>query len=154
MAKDVNKCIFIGRLGKDPEIKYDKSGKAMAIFSIACGDDYKDKSGAKVEQTEWINMVAFDKLAEIIGEYVKKGSRIYAEGQYKTRKFTGEDGVERYATSIRLENMQMLDSKPADGQQSQQSQPRTRQEQSPGHRARSAQPPDPDGFGGVDDIPF
>ena len=77
MSKDLNSCNFIGRLGRDPEVKYANSGAAIVNFSIACGDDYKDKSGQKVEQTNWINVVAFGKLAEIIGQWVKKGSQVY-----------------------------------------------------------------------------
>ena len=87
MAKDLNKWIGIGRLGKDPETKVMPNGKMVVNFSIASNNDYKNKeTGAKVEQTDWTNIVAFDRLAEIIGQHTKKGSKIYAEGRLRTRK--------------------------------------------------------------------
>lgn len=116
MANDLNKCMFIGRLGKDPEVRYTASGDAIANFSIAVGKQWKDKQGQKQERTEWVNCNAFGKLAEIIGEYLRKGSKVYIEGEFKTDKFTDNNGVERYATKISVQNMQMLDSK-QDGQQ-------------------------------------
>ena len=116
MANDLNKCMFIGRLGKDPEVRYAASGDAIANFSIAVGKQWKDKQGQKQERTEWVNCNAFGKLAEIIGEYLRKGSKVYVEGEFKTDKFTDNNGVERYATKISVQHMQMLDSK-QDGQQ-------------------------------------
>ena len=115
MSKDLNQCNFIGRLGKDPEIKYMPSGGAVANLSIACSDDYKDKqSGEKVERTEWINIVAFNKLAEIIGQYCKKGSRVFVTGSMRTRKWQGQDGQDKYTTEVVVKEMQMLDSKRSD----------------------------------------
>jgi len=109
MAKDLNLCQFIGRLGNDPEIRFTPSGSAVANMSIACGDDYKDKNtGQKVEQTNWVKVVAFGRLAEIIQEYVKKGSQIHISGKQVTRKWKAEDGTDRYSTEIIAENMQML----------------------------------------------
>lgn len=116
MANDLNKCMFIGRLGKDPDLRYAASGDAIANFSIAVGKQWKDKQGQKQERTEWVNCNAFGKLAEIIGEYLRKGSKVYVEGEFKTDKFTDNNGVERYATKISVQHMQMLDSK-QDGQQ-------------------------------------
>ena len=115
MSKDLNNCQFIGRLGKDPEIRYTADGKAVANFSIACSDDYKKKSGEKVEQTNWINIVAWDRLAEICGEYLKKGSQVYLAGKQVTRKWEDKEGNTRYTTEIVANEMQMLGSRPDSG---------------------------------------
>ena len=104
---DMNQCNFIGRLGKDPEIKYLPSGEAVANFSIACGWKSKDKEGS-----EWVNIVAFRKLAEIIGEYLKKGSQVRITGSMRTRKWVDKSGRDRYTTEIVANEMQML-GKPA-----------------------------------------
>ena len=87
----VNKCIFIGNLGRDPEIRYMPSGDAMANFSIACTDSFKGKSGEKQERTEWVRIVMFGKQAEIAGEYLKKGSSVYIEGRMQTRKWQNKE---------------------------------------------------------------
>ncbi len=101
MSKDLNLCQFIGRIGKDIELKYMPNGDAVANFSIACGDDYKDKqTGQKVEQTNWINVVAFRRLAEILGEYCNKGDQVYISGKQRTRKYQAQDGSDRYSTEI------------------------------------------------------
>jgi len=107
----VNKCIFIGNLGKDPEIRYLPSGEAVANFSIACSETWTDKLGAKQEQTEWVRISAFGKTAEIAGEYLKKGSQVYIEGRMQTRKWTDKENQERYTTEIRCDRMQMLGGK-------------------------------------------
>lgn len=115
----LNKVTLIGRVGKDPEIRYSTTGDAIANFTIATSESYKDKqTGEKVEKTEWHNVSAFRRLAEIIGEYVKKGSLIYVEGKIQTRKYQ-KDGEDRYATGIVISEMKMLGGK-GDGQQSQQ----------------------------------
>ena len=111
MSKDLNSCSFIGRLGKDPESNSLPSGDTVVNFSIAVGDDYKDKQGQKVEQTEWVNITAFGKLAEICGQYLKKGSRIYCNGKMKTRKWQDQSGNDRYSTGVVINDMQMLDGK-------------------------------------------
>lgn len=111
MSKDLNLCQFIGRLGQDPDIRYTPEGKAVANVSLACGDDYKKQSGEKVEQTNWIRIVAFGRLAEIISEYVKKGSQIYVSGKQVTRKWQDKDGKDRYTTEIVANELQMLDSR-------------------------------------------
>ena len=112
MANDLNKHICIARLGKDPEIKYLPSGQAVANFSVACGKTWKNNEGEKQEQTTWISYVAFGKLAEIIGEYCKKGSRVYLEGELRVRKWQDKtSGQDRYATEIVASEMQLLDSK-------------------------------------------
>lgn len=122
MSKDLNKCCFIGRLGKDPETRYSQGGVAFTSFSIACGDDYTDKqSNQKVEQTDWVPVVASGRQAEICGEYLRKGSQVYVEGKFKTRKWQDQSGQDRYTTEIKLTQMQMLGGK-QDGQCGQQSQ--------------------------------
>lgn len=141
MAKDLNRWEGIGRLGNDPEVRYLPNGNAVASLSVACGDDYKNKDGEKVERTEWVRLSAFGKLAEIIGQYVKKGSRIYAEGKFTTRSWDDDKGVKHYSTEILLSNMQMLDSKPQDDQLtqsgSQQQRPSTSGQQSQHHTQKA-----------------
>jgi single-strand DNA-binding protein len=104
----VNKCIFIGNLGRDPEIRYMPSGDAMANFSIACTDSFKSKSGEKQERTEWVRIVMFGKQAEIAGQYLKKGSSVYIEGRLQTRKWQNKEGQDQYTTEIVADRMQML----------------------------------------------
>lgn len=118
--RGVNKVILVGNLGQDPEIRYMQSGKAVANLSMATSETWKDQQGQQQEKTEWHRVIAFDKLAEIIGEYVKKGSKIYCEGKLQTRKWTDQQGVDRYSTEIVISEMQMLDSKPQGQQQEQQ----------------------------------
>lgn len=110
----LNKCMFIGNVTKDIDLRYLPNGDAVANLSIACNESYKDKSGVKQETVEFVNVVAFRKLAEIIGEYVKKGSPIYIEGKMRTRSWE-KDGVTRYTTEIIADSMQMLGGK-ADGE--------------------------------------
>jgi len=107
----VNKVILVGRLGKDPETRYMTNGEAVTNFSIATSENWKDKSGEKQEKTEWHNCVAYRKLAEIIAEYVRKGSQIYVEGKLQTRKWQTKEGQDRYTTEIIVNEMQMLGSK-------------------------------------------
>jgi single-strand DNA-binding protein len=149
----VNKVILIGNLGKDPEVKYMPSGDAVANITLATSETWNDKSsGEKKEKTEWHRVVFFGKLAEIAGQYLKKGSKVYVEGQLQTRKWQGQDGQDRYTTEVVVRGfngtMQMLDGR-GGGEGSfapaQQSAP-----------ARQAAKPAPamvdDGFD--DDIPF
>lgn len=114
----VNKAIILGRVGKDPEIRYMPNGEAVANFSIATSETWKDKSGEKQEKTEWHNITAYRKLAEIIGEYVKKGSLIYIEGRIQTRKWQDKEGKDRYTTEIVADEMQMLSGKQESAQES------------------------------------
>jgi len=112
MANDLNQANFIGRLGKDPEIRYTQSGQAAASFSIAVGSKWKDKNtGQQKENTEWVNLVAFGKLAEIMGEYLRKGSQIFVTAKFRTRKWQDQSGADRYTSEFVVENMQMLDSR-------------------------------------------
>jgi single-strand DNA-binding protein len=111
MAKGLNKVMLIGRLGKDPELKYTEKGTAYCNFSLATDESYKDESGNKVERTEWHNIVTWRKLAEICQQYLKKGSKIYCEGKLQTDSYEKE-GIKRYSTKIVMTDMSMLDSKP------------------------------------------
>lgn len=103
----VNKVILMGNLGRDPEVRYMPNGEAVANFSIATTENWKDKSGVRQEKTEWHNIVMYRRLAEIAGEYLKKGRPVYIEGRLQTRKWE-KDGVTRYSTEIVADQMQML----------------------------------------------
>ena len=107
----VNKWIGIGNLGRDPEMRYLPSGEAVANLAVACTDKFKNKAGEMVEQTEWVRVSFFGRTAEVCGQYLKKGSQVYIEGSIRTRKYTDKEGVEKYATEIRGDRMQMLGSK-------------------------------------------
>jgi single-strand DNA-binding protein len=108
----VNKVILIGNLGRDPEIRYATSGSAICNVTIATSRNWKDKdSGEKQEETEWHRVVFYDRLAEIAGEFLKKGRPVYVEGRLKTRKWTDKDGVEKYTTEIVADQMQLLGSR-------------------------------------------
>ena len=108
----VNKVILIGNLGKDPEVRYAPSGSAICNITLATSRQWKDKtSGEKQEETEWHRVVFYDRLAEIAGEYLKKGRPVYVEGRLKTRKWTDKEGVEKYTTEIVASEMQLLGSR-------------------------------------------
>ena len=117
MARGVNKVILIGNLGKDPEVRYAASGAAIANVTVATSEAWKDKqTGENVEKTEWHRVVFYQRLAEIVGEYLRKGSKIYIEGRLQTRKWQDKNtGQDRYTTEIIADNMQMLDSKGGSG---------------------------------------
>lgn len=116
MARGVNKVILIGNLGKDPEVRYMPSGGAVTNVTIATSESWKDKqSGEQQERTEWHNVVFFNRLAEIAGEYLKKGSKVYVEGSLRTRKWQDKEGKDRYTTEIVAGEMQMLDSRGGGG---------------------------------------
>lgn len=116
MARGVNKAILIGNLGRDPEIRYSPSGAAVANVNIATTDSWKDKqSGEQQERTEWHRVVFFGRLAEIVGEYLKKGSQVYVEGRIQTRKWQDKEGNDRYTTEIVANDMQMLGSRGGGG---------------------------------------
>lgn len=119
MARGVNKVILIGNCGQDPETKYLPSGSAVTNLSIATSESWKDKqSGQQQERTEWHRVVFFNRLAEIAGEYLKKGSKVYVEGSLRTRKWQDKSGADRYTTEIVASEMQMLDSRGQDYGQS------------------------------------
>ncbi len=109
MARGVNKVILVGHLGKDPEVRYSPNGGAVTNITLATSESWKDKNtGEKQERTEWHRVVFFGKLAEIAGEYLKKGSQIYVEGRLQTRKWQDKEGKDRYTTEIVAGEMQML----------------------------------------------
>jgi len=144
MGRSVNKVQIIGTLGSDPEMKFLPNGSAVVTVSVATDESYNDKnSGQKVERTEWHRMTAFGKLAEIIGQYLKKGSKAYFEGKLKTNEYE-KDGIKRYSTEIVVNDMMMLDGRPQDGQQTGGFAPSNRDQQ--GGFAPQAQQPQQGGF--------
>lgn len=104
----VNKVILVGNLGKDPEVRYLDGGTAVANFPLATSESYKDKSGNRIDQTEWHNIVLWRGLAEITEKYLKKGSQVYIEGKIRSRSWDDKDGIKRYTTEIVADNMTML----------------------------------------------
>ena len=112
MARGINKIILIGNLGKDPELHYMPSGGAVANLTIATSESWKDKqTGEQQDRTEWHRVVMFNRLGEIAGEYLKKGSKVYIEGKLQTRKWQDKDGQDQYTTEIVANEMQMLDTR-------------------------------------------
>lgn len=107
----LNKVMIIGNLGKDPEIRATATGQSVATFSVATSEKFRNKDGEREERTEWHNIVLWDKLAEIAGQYLSKGKTVYIEGHIQTRKWQGKDGHDRYTTEIIGETMQMLGGK-------------------------------------------
>ncbi|HQZ32618.1 MAG TPA: single-stranded DNA-binding protein [Arenimonas sp.] len=108
MARGINKVILVGNLGNDPEVRYSQSGSAITTLSVATSESWKDKDGNPQERTEWHRVKAFGRLAEIMGEYLKKGRQVYIEGSLRTEKYTDKNGVEKYSTDIIADEMQML----------------------------------------------
>jgi single-strand DNA-binding protein len=160
----VNKVIIVGNLGRDPEIRYMPSGDAIANIAVATSYKSKDRNtGEQKEQTEWHRISFFGRLAEIVGQYLKKGSSVYVEGRLQTRKYTDKDGVEKYATDIIAENMQMLggrgdaggSSMDDGGYDSAPARPAQRPQQAaPAPAPRPAPKPAPNFSDMDDDIPF
>jgi len=107
----INKAILVGRLGKDPEVRYTQDGTMVTTFNLATDENWKDKAGEKNQRTEWHRIVTFGKLAEICGNYLVKGKLVYIEGRIQTRSWDDKDGVKRYTTEIVASDMKMLDSK-------------------------------------------
>jgi single-strand DNA-binding protein len=148
--RGVNKAIIIGSVGQDPEIRYSAAGKAICNISVATNEEWKDKAtGQKQSKTEWHRIVAFDRLAEIMGEYLRQGSSVYIEGKLQTRKWE-KDGQTHYSTEIVAEQLQMLGSKP--GESAQQAQPKPAAQPRSAPPAQQSAPPGMEGFD--DDIPF
>lgn len=150
MARGINKVILVGNLGNDPDVRYTANGAAVSNISIATSESWKDKeSGEQVEKTEWHRVVFFGKLAEIVAEYLKKGSQVYVEGRLQTRKWQDKEGNDKYTTEIVANEMQMLGGKPGGGGNYENQQSASAP---PAAEAPSAKKPD-DGFVD-DDIPF
>ena len=162
----VNKVIIVGNLGRDPEIRYMPSGDAIANIAVATSYKSKDRNtGEQKELTEWHRISFFGRLAEIVGQYLKKGSSVYVEGRLQTRKYTDKDGVEKYATDIIAENMQMLGGRQGMGgdagmddgggsYDSAPSRPAPQRQAPPAPAARPAPKPAPNFSDMDDDIPF
>jgi single-strand DNA-binding protein len=141
MSRGINKVILIGNLGQDPEVKYMPNGNAVANITVATSESWKDKNtGKRVERTEWHRVIFFRRLAEIVGEYLKKGSKVYIEGKLQTRKWQDKNGKDNWTTEIIANEMQMLDSR-GDSQSS----------DAP---AQQSSKPAPSGNNFDDDIPF
>lgn len=144
----VNKVIILGRLGKDPEVRYMPSGDAMASLTVATSEKWRDKvSGETKEETTWHRIVLFGRTAQVAEQYLKKGHLAYFEGSIRTRKFTDKDGVEKFATDIKAEKMQLLG-----GNQDQQAAPRPQQHAQP--QPKPQQRPAPDFSDMDEDLPF
>ena len=148
----VNKVILVGNLGRDPEMRYMSCGDAVCNITIATSESWNDKNtGEKREITEWHKVVFYRKLAEIAGQYLKKGSSVYIEGRIKTRKWTDKDGVERYTTEIRCDDMKMLGGRP----QGSRSDSSDDSGYAPAPRNNEAKPKPKQNFDDLgDDIPF
>ena len=169
MSRGINKVILIGNLGQDPDVRYTPNGNAVVNLSMATDESYKDKNTQQVvPKTEWHRIVIFGKLAEIAGQYLRKGSKVYIEGKLQTRKWQNKEGQDVYTTEVVLDingQMQMLDGKPGGGQPQGQQQAQPQQQPQPQRQAEN-QPtqyqqnnPEPTGGGGAvddfdDDIPF
>lgn len=147
-SRGVNKVILVGRVGKDPEIRYMQNGNAVANLSIATSETWKDKNtGEQQEKTEWHRCAAFRKTAELIGEYVQKGAQLYVEGKLQTRKWQDQNGNDRYTTEIVIDQMQFLGPRPGNQQQNQ-------QQNRPQDQPQDQHPPQQGGGSFEDDIPF
>ena len=143
----LNKAILIGRLGRDPEVRHMPNGEAVCNFSIATSETWKDQHGQKQERTEWHAITLYSRLAEVAGQYLKKGSLVYIEGRIQSRKYTGKDGIERTAYEIIGNEMKMLGGGNDSGQQNAQHTP-----PAPPSRQTSAAPAQP--IDDIDRIPF
>ncbi len=163
MAKGINKVILIGNLGSDPEVRYTPNGSAVCNLSLATSESWKDKnSGQTQERTEWHRVVIFGKLAEVAGQYLRKGSKVYIEGKLQTRKWQDQQGQDRYTTEIVVDisgQLQMLDGAQENSGHQPQHNYQQQARQQPAH-TRNNPPPSPQsqqgGFGNTkdDDIPF
>ncbi|ROZ80197.1 single-stranded DNA-binding protein [Pseudomonas neustonica] len=163
MARGVNKVILIGNVGGDPEVRYMPNGNAVANVTLATSDSWKDKqTGQQQERTEWHRVVFFGRIAEVVGEYARKGSKLYIEGRLQTREWE-KDGVKRYTTEVVVDiggQMQLLDGRPSGGEQNaaprqqQPSRPAPQQQPAAQPQQQAPQQPAPDYDSFDDDIPF
>jgi len=151
----VNKVIVIGNLGRDAELRYTPGGAAVCNVSVATTRNWKDKQGERQEETEWHRVTFYDRLAEIAGEYLKKGRPVYVEGRLKTRKWTDKEGKEQYTTEIIAEQMQMLGGREEGGERAPAQAPAPRRSNAPGSAADYGSAGKPADFSDMsDDIPF
>jgi single-strand DNA-binding protein len=149
----LNKCMIIGNLGRDPEMRYTPSGQAVTQFTVAVNRNYKDQQGERQEETEWFRVVAWGQQAEFAAEYLRKGAKVYVEGRLQTRQWEGQDGQKRYTTELVANTIQNLERRPredggfaGDAGGSQEYRPRPQ----PAGQPRQAEQPEPD----YDDLPF
>lgn len=151
----VNKVVLIGNLTRDPEMKTFSSGDQLANASMATNDRWKDKATGEMKEAVEFHRVVFNgRLAEIVGQYLRKGSQVYVEGSLRTRKWKDKDGIEKYSTEVRADQMQMLGGKPDGGGGQQRAESRSMPDQRPASQPRQ-EDPDSQGFAGMDDdIPF
>lgn len=147
MSRGINKVILVGNLGNDPEVRYSQSGSAITTISVATSESWKDKDGNQQERTEWHRVKFFGRLAEIAGEYLKKGKQVYVEGSLRTEKYTDKSGVEKYSTDIIANEMQMLGG--VGGDERPQRKPQDKPQRQERASAPAGDPSFPD-----DDIPF
>ena len=147
MASGVNKCILIGRLGKDPDVRYTSNGGAVANFNLATNESWTDKAGQKQERTEWHRIVVWGKLGELCGQYLSKGRQAYVEGRLQTRDWTDKDGNKRYTTEIVAQNIQFLGGSAGQGQSASAG-------GSPDFVPPPSDGPDMGGDSGGDEVPF
>ena len=161
MARGINKVILVGNVGGDPEVRYMPNGNAVTTLSIATSESWKDKqTGDKQERTEWHRVICFNKLGEIAGEYVRKGSKLYIEGSLRTRKWQDPQGQDRYTTEIIASELQMLDSKGGAGSSYSEEPPMSHQQESSSNTDTKSKPKATataaqDAFDELDDdIPF
>lgn len=115
MARGINKVILIGNLGRDPEARSTQGGKTVANFSIACSESWVDQKGEKHDRTEWVNIVAWGKLGELCGQYLRKGSQVYIEGKLQTREWADKEGQKRYTTEVNAQDIQFLGGNAGEG---------------------------------------
>lgn len=149
-----NQATIVGNLGNDPEMRYMPSGDAIATISVATTETWKDKEGNKKEETEWHRVTFFGRLAEIVGQYLKKGSSVFIQGRIKTDKYTDKDGIERYATKIIGDTMRMLGGRQDGGNAGQGGGAPAPRQAPPAPAARPAPRPAPNFSDMDDDIPF
>lgn len=150
----LNKCMIIGNLGRDPEMRYTPSGQAVTQFTVAVNRNYKDQQGERQEETEWFRVVAWAQQAEFAAEYLRKGAKVYVEGRIQTRQWEGQDGQKRYTTELVANTIQNLERRPRDdggfpgGDAGGSQEPRQRPQ--PAGQRPPAEQPEPD----YDDLPF
>ena len=160
-SRGVNKAVIVGRLGQDPSIRYMPNGNAVANFTVATSEQWKDQQGQKQEKTEWHRITIYGKLAEIAGKYLHKGSNVYLEGRLQTREWTDQQQVKRYTTEIIANEMQMLDGAPqqqgqqqAQPMQQRRQQPTQQQPQQQGYQYNHQQAQQPQSAGGFNEPPM
>ena len=149
----LNKVMIIGRLGRDPELRYTQAGSPIASLNVATDESYVDRDGNKVDRTEWHKVSVFQRQAENCAQYLAKGSLVYIEGSLQTRKWEAQDGTDRYTTEIKAQRVQFLDRK-QDGQQQQQPNRQQSQQRRSAHEDDDLGPAFPSEAGGMDDVPF